>query len=84
MGDLSLLENNYFDIVYHPISLCFVPDIEKVYSEVYRVLKNNGIYSVSYCNPSTYPLWFEGEKNGWHGIGYRIAELYILGEIKIN
>jgi len=47
-------------------------------------LKNNGIYSVSYCNPSTYPLWFEGEKNGWHGIGYRIAELYILGEIKIN
>jgi len=63
MGDLSLLENNYFDIVYHPISLCFVPDIEKVYSEVYRVLKNNGIYSVSYCNPSTYPLWFEGEKN---------------------
>jgi len=84
MRDLSLLENSYFDIVYQPVSLCFVPDIEKVYSEAYRVLKNNGIYSVNHCNPSTYPVWFEGGKNGWDGIGYRIAEPYICGEIKID
>lgn len=84
MRDLRLLDSNSFDIVYQPVSICFVPDIIKVYLEVYRVLRNNGIYSVSHCNPSTYPVWFYGEKNGWDGIGYRITEPYVCGEIRID
>ncbi len=81
MRDLSMFDGNYFDLVYQPISICFVPDIAKVYEEVFRILIPGGYYMVSHINPATYPASFEGPNNGWDGTGYRIAEPYRSGPI---
>lgn len=84
MCDLSVFENGEFDLIYQPISICFVPDVQVVYKEVYRVLKPGGTYAVSHLNPSTVPVSFIGGQNGWDGVGYRIAELYMGGPILVS
>ena len=32
-------ENENFDIVFHPVSNCYVEDVQHIFNEAYRVLK---------------------------------------------
>jgi ubiquinone/menaquinone biosynthesis C-methylase UbiE len=84
MRDLSAFADEEFDLIYQPVSICFVPDVREVYQGVYRVLKPGGTYAVSHVNPSTYPIYFVGGGNGWDGTGYRIAEIYTGGPIRVS
>jgi len=84
MQDLSCFNDNTFDIVYQPISIVFVPDVRIVYREVHRVLKKGELYRVAHINPATYPVDFDGNGNGWDGIGYRITEPYRGGPVLRN
>jgi SAM-dependent methyltransferase len=54
MKDLSLFKDNAFDIVFHPVSNCFVENIEIVWKECFRVLKNNGRLLSGFVNPIVY------------------------------
>ncbi|MGD1821498.1 MAG: class I SAM-dependent methyltransferase [Pleomorphochaeta sp.] len=54
MQDLSLFEDNTFDYIYNPTSTCFIEDVEKVYSECFRVLKEGGEFVTSATNPVLY------------------------------
>lgn len=36
-------ENDSFDIIFHPVSNCYIEDVYHVWNECYRVLKPNGI-----------------------------------------
>ena len=47
MDDLSALPDQSFDIVIHPVSTCYVPDVKPVYAEVARVLRAVGFTSAS-------------------------------------
>lgn len=52
---LSLpLEDNAFDAVVNPISLNFVDDIDRAYSEMDRVLKKGGYLMMGIANPVLY------------------------------
>jgi len=84
MTDLSVFDEESFDIVYQPISICFVPDVALVYKEVFRVLKKGGLYQVDHLNPSTYPTSFVNNIDGWDGVGYRISSPYIGGALRID
>jgi SAM-dependent methyltransferase len=42
MRDLSAFPNARFDLVIHPVSNCFVPDVCPVWREAYRVLRRGG------------------------------------------
>ena len=85
MTDLSAFEDDYFDIVHQPISICFVPDVALVYKEVFRVLKTGGKYHVDHINPATHPVSFENDMgDGWDGIGFRIASPYVGGSLRID
>ena len=45
-GDITKklpFDNETFDIVFHPVSNCYVEDVQHVFNEAYRVLKKNGI-----------------------------------------
>ena len=84
MRDLSAFADASFEHVLQGISITFVPDVRTVYREVWRVLKPGGLYAVAHCNPATYPVCFDGPDNGWDGIGYRIAEPYCGGAIRIT
>ena len=82
MRDLSFFDEQSFDLVYQPISACFIPELKPLYSEVYRVLKTKGLYMVEHMNPATYPITFFNNNDGWDNIGYRIATPYICGPIR--
>ncbi|MBN1150464.1 class I SAM-dependent methyltransferase [candidate division WOR-3 bacterium] len=60
MADLSCFENEMFDLIFHPVSNSFVPDILPVWMETYRVLKRNGILLSGFANPLVY--LFDSEK----------------------
>ena len=53
MDDLSALADQSFDIVIHPVSTCYVPDIFPVYREVARVLCPGGIYVSQHKQPTS-------------------------------
>ena len=53
MSDLSMLGDETFDIVIHPVSTCYVPNVAPVYREVSRVLKNDGLYISQHKQPTS-------------------------------
>ncbi len=84
MRDLSMFDDDSFDLIEHPVSICFVPEVGPVYAEVARILRPGGLYRVGHVNPATYPCCFEGSDNGWDGKGYRISVPYAGGPIRIH
>src|SRR4051812_17040619 len=44
MDNLSAFAESSFDVVLQPVSTCYVADISRVYLEVARVLRADGIY----------------------------------------
>ena len=63
MVDLSRFENESFDYVLNPVSLCYVPDIVPVFSECYRVLKKGGSLILAAPNPISYVCDYVKESN---------------------
>jgi len=51
MDDLSMIEDASFDIVIHPVSTCYVPDVRPVYQEVSRILVEGGAYISQHKQP---------------------------------
>ena len=54
MADLSIFANQSFDLVFHPVSNVFVPDIRPVWHEAYRVLRLGGTLLTGFMNPAFY------------------------------
>jgi SAM-dependent methyltransferase len=53
IDDLHALEPSAFDLVVQPVSACYVPDVERVYREVARVLRPGGPYLVQHKQPAS-------------------------------
>lgn len=51
MDDLSMLADASFEIVIHPVSTCYVPDVLAVYREVARVTMPGGLYISQHKSP---------------------------------
>jgi len=54
MCDLSAFANESFDIVFHPISNLYVPEIRPVWNEAYRVLRHGGKLLSSFYNATVF------------------------------
>ena len=54
MADLSAFADESFDLIVHPVSNTFAPDILPVWREAYRVLRHGGILIAGICNPVMY------------------------------
>jgi len=59
MADLSIFENETFDLIFHPVSNVFVPDVNIVWKECYRVLRNGGVLLSGFMNPVFYLFDFD-------------------------
>ena len=51
MDDLSMFAAASFDFVIHPVSSCYLPQIEPVYREVARVTRPHGLYVSQHKQP---------------------------------
>jgi len=53
MADLSLFTEGSFDLIFHPVSNVFAPDVRVVWRECHRVLRPGGSLLAGFMNP-----WF--------------------------
>lgn len=54
MADLSCFQHESFDLIFHPISNVFVPDVRQVWRECHRVLRPGGTLLAGFMNPCFY------------------------------
>lgn len=52
MADLSRFDAASFDVIFHPISNVFVPDIAPVWTGCYRILRPGGALLAGFMNPA--------------------------------
>lgn len=53
MDDLAALADGAFDVVIHPVSTCYVPDVRPVFREVARVTRPGGLYISQHKTPTS-------------------------------
>lgn len=74
MRDLSAFADSSFDVVWHPFSINFVPEADKVIREVGRVIRPGGYYNLDFANP-----FWSMDENQWLPQGYPIKQPYVNG-----
>jgi SAM-dependent methyltransferase len=83
MRELSVLNDDEFDVVYHPYSINFIPEVQTVFNELSRILKTGGVYHLMFHNPFVQGSWKDScwgsqwqKEELWNGIGYPISLPY--------
>jgi SAM-dependent methyltransferase len=64
MHDLSVFADERFDIIFHPVSNSFAPDIETVWRECFRVLRRGGVLLAGFMNPIVYIFDADAQERG--------------------
>jgi SAM-dependent methyltransferase len=54
MRDLSTFADEAFDLVFHPVSNVFCPEVRPVWREAFRVLRHGGLLLAGFANPIYY------------------------------
>jgi SAM-dependent methyltransferase len=54
MTDLSTFTTESFDLIFHPCSNLFIPDVRPVWREAFRVLRRGGVLLSGFVNPVIY------------------------------
>jgi SAM-dependent methyltransferase len=64
MRDLGAFEDACFDLVFHPVSNLFCPDLAPVWRECARVLRPGGVLLAGFMNPDLFLFDREAEERG--------------------
>lgn len=64
MHDLSVFADDRFDIIFHPVSNSYAPDVEPVWRECFRVLRRGGVLLAGFMNPIVYVFDAEAQDRG--------------------
>ncbi len=64
MADLSMFADESFDLIYHPVSNLFVPDVRPVWREAFRVLRRGGVLLAGFLNPAYFIFDLELAERG--------------------
>ena len=54
MGEISVFEHGRFDLIFHPASNVFAPNVRVVWKECYRVLRTGGSLLAGIMSPSIF------------------------------
>jgi SAM-dependent methyltransferase len=84
MVDLSAFPAESFDLIVHPVSNIFVPDIRPVWCEAYRVLRSEGALLAGISNPLRYMFDFDLYELGIFRVKYTIpySDLTSISEVE--
>ena len=72
MADLCVFPDARFDLIIHPVSNVFVPDVKPVWREAFRVLKPGGVLLSGFMNPVHYLFDFLALERGEFKVAHRI------------
>jgi len=85
MRDLSMFESETFDLIFHPSSNAYIPDVRPVWQEAYRVLKKGAFLLSGFTNPVRYLFDRVGYETGNLVVKHKIpySDLEVLSEEEI-
>jgi ubiquinone/menaquinone biosynthesis C-methylase UbiE len=72
MRDLSIFKDQSFDFIFHPVSNLFIPDLQPVWHEAYRVLRHGGTLLAGFMNPIFYIFDLDRADEGILEVKYRL------------
>lgn len=72
MRDLSRFPDGSFDLVFHPCSNCFVPDVRPVWKEAARVLRPGGVLLAGFCLPTVWLVDPEKDEKGVIDVRFKV------------
>jgi SAM-dependent methyltransferase len=73
MADLGVFGDESFDLIFHPVSNVFVPDVLAVWRECFRVLRPGGALLAGFMNPCYFMFDLEElERSGRFVVKYRL------------
>ena len=72
MANLAMFENDQFDLILHPVSNIFVPDVLVVWREAFRVVRPGGALFSGFVNPVEYCFDLEKEEEGIFVVKYAL------------
>src|SRR5688572_21026994 len=64
MDDLAGFADASFDLIFHPVSNCYTPDVTRVWLECFRVLRSGGRLLAGFMNPIVYIFDPDAEQRG--------------------
>jgi SAM-dependent methyltransferase len=86
MRDLSVFPDESFDLVFHPVSNVFCPEIRPVWREAHRVLRRGGLLLAGFANPVYYlfgtTLEDQGTLTARYAIPYSDLEAFSEEELQ--
>ncbi len=73
MADLSMFADSSFDLIVHPVSNNFTPDILLVWKEAFRVLRKGGALLSGFVNPAIWLFDYDiAERAGVLQVKYKL------------
>jgi len=72
MADLSCFEETRFDLIFNPVSTCFVPDVKKIWKECFRLLCPGGSLLTGFLNPMYYIFDVDKADRGELEVKYKL------------
>jgi SAM-dependent methyltransferase len=72
MRDLSAFPDQRFDLIVHPVSNVFVPEVRPVWREAYRVLRHGGALLAGFDNPVIHVFDWEQVEHGVLEVKHRL------------
>jgi SAM-dependent methyltransferase len=72
MRDLSAFRDCSFDLVFHPVSNVFCPEVRPVWKEAFRVLRSGGVLLAGFDNPCVFLFDFQQAEKGVFEVKYKL------------
>ena len=73
MDDLSMFAAGRFDLVIHPVSSCYLPEIGRGFQEVARVIRPGGLYVSQHKSPASLQSSLEPGPDGRYRLLHPVA-----------
>jgi SAM-dependent methyltransferase len=72
MRDLSAFANESFDLVFNPVSNCFIYEVRPIWMEAFRVLRPGGILMAGFNNPAIYLFDYPKSEQGIFEVSHKL------------
>lgn len=72
MRDLSRFADASFDLIFHPVSNVFIPDLQPVWNEAFRVLRPGASLLSGFMNPVLYLFDMDGMDRGEYILTHKV------------
>lgn len=77
-------EDNTFDLIFHPVSNCYIMDIQPVWNECFRILKKNGILLAGFLTETGFLFNFDDSMKVVNKMPYNPLKGLTDDEIKMR